>query len=167
MGGLMSKKDMLEVGVVPTPEFLEKHSVEHIETRVAGKKRMRVTDQLWIDYYLKHKHIDNAQYLTATRLLALYRAAGRAQKVTGSLDGMPKGGNGDMSDRNANSLADFNRIARRMGANSFSCVESVVLHDISAAEWARINGRNPKAAPEIFRMALDDLEDAFKRLRDR
>ena len=50
MDGLMSKKDMLEVGIVPTPEFLKKHSVEHIETRVAGKKRMRVTDQLWIDY---------------------------------------------------------------------------------------------------------------------
>lgn len=153
--------------VEPTPEFLAKHSVEEVETRQAGKKRMRVTDQLWIDYYLKHKHIDTAQYFAATRLLALYRAAGRAQKVTGSLDGMPKGGNGEMSDYSADAMADFNRIARRMGRSSFHCVEAVVLHDVSAAEWARNNGRNPKAAPEIFRMALDDLEYAFKRLRDR
>jgi len=42
-----------------------------------------------------------------------------------------------------------------------------VLHDLSAAEWARKHGRNPKAAPEILRVCLDDLEYAFKHLNDR
>ena len=152
---------------LPTPEFLSKHSVEEIETRQAGKKRIRVTDQLWIDYYLKHKHIEAYQYAAATRLLALYRAAGRAQKMTGSMEGMPKGSSGEMSERASDAFADFQKIARRMGRESYSCVEEVVLHDRSAADWARQKGRNPKAAPEILRLCLDDLDDAFKRLRDR
>ena len=77
--------------LTPTDEFLQHHSVEKVETAKAGKKRTRVTDQLWIDYYLKHGHINSHQHITAERLLALYRAAGQAQKVTGSLDAMPKG----------------------------------------------------------------------------
>jgi len=159
----MPDKDAL----LPTPEFLAKHSIEEIETRQAGKKRIRVTDQLWIDYYLKHNHIEPYQYAAATRLLALYRAAGRVQKMTGSMEGMPKGGSAEMTERASDAFADFNKIARRMGRESYSCVEEVVLHDRSAADWARQKGRNPKAAPEILRLCLDDLDDAFTKIHSR
>lgn len=150
----------------PSDEFLQHHTVEEIETSKAGKKRTRVTDQLWIDYYLKHGHIALHQHLTAERLLALYRAAGQAQKVTGSLDALPSG-TAVQSDRSADALMDFFKLKWLMGAEMFGCVQDVVIYDYSAPEWAKRNGRNPKAATEILRMALDSLEDAFKRLHDR
>ena len=152
--------------LTPTDEFLQHHSVEKVETAKAGKKRTRVTDQLWIDYYLKHRHIQPHQHLTAERLLALYRAAGQAQKVTGSLDAMPKG-DAAQSDKSADALMDFFKLKWLMGEEMFGCVQDVVLYDFSAPEWAKRNGRNPKAATEILRMALDSLEDSFKRLHDR
>ena len=152
--------------LTPTDEFLQHHSVEKVETAKAGKKRTRVTDQLWIDYYLKHGHIKSHQHITAERLLALYRAAGQAQKVTGSLDALPSG-NAAQSDRSADALMDFFKLKWLMGSEMFGCVQDVVLYDFSAPEWAKRNGRNPKAATEILRMALDSLEDSFKRLHDR
>tara|TARA_S200002703_G_scaffold143321_1_gene136295 strand:- start:195 stop:698 length:504 start_codon:yes stop_codon:yes gene_type:complete len=158
----VSDHDRLE----PSDEFLQHHTVEKIETTKAGKKRTRVTDQLWIDYYLKHGHIKSHQHITAERLLALYRAAGQAQKVTGSLDALPSG-NAAQSDRSADALMDFFKLKWLMGEEMFGCVQDVVLYDFSAPEWAKRNGRNPKAATEILRLALDSLEDAFKRLHDR
>jgi len=150
----------------PTPEFLQHHSVEQIETSKAGKKRTRVTDQRWIDYYLKHGHIDVHQFNAAERLMALYRAAGRGQKVTVSLTGLPMGGQGDLSEYSATALMDFFKLRWLMGKETFTCVQDVVLHDYSAPDWAKRNGRNPKAATEILRMSLDHLEDSFKRLRE-
>lgn len=159
----MDKPDV----ILPTPEFLAKHSVEEVETRQAGKKRIRVTDQLWIDYYLKHKYISSHQHAAAEHLLRIYRAAGRVQRMTGKMEWTPPSSNTNMTEHASDSFAAFCKIARRMGRESFGCVEDVVLHDMSAAEWARKNGRNPKAAPEILRVCLDDLEYAFKHLNDR
>lgn len=151
----------------PTPEFLQHHSVERVDTAKAGKKRTRVTDQRWIDYYLKHQHITTLQHQTAERLLALYRAAGRSQRITGSLDAMPSATAGDISEYSANALIDYFKIKWLMGSETFGCVEDIVVHDYSAPEWAKKNSRNPKAATEILRMSLDHLNDAFKRLNDR
>jgi len=160
----MSKKSDV---ILPTPEFLAKHSIEEVETRQAGKKRIRVTDQLWIDYYLKHNHINAHQHAAAEQLLHLYRAAGRTQRMTGKMEWVPPSSNSSMTEYASDCFADFQKVVRRMGRESFGCVEDVVLHDMSAAEWARKNGRNPKAAPEILRVCLDDLEYAFKHLNDR
>ena len=84
-----------------------------------------MTDQLWIDYYLKHGHIKTHQHLTAERLLALYRAAGQSQKVTGSLDALPTG-NAGQSDRSADALMIF-KLKWLMGSEMFGCVQDVVL----------------------------------------
>ena len=155
-----------EKRVDPTNEFLQHHSVERVDTAKAGKRRTRVTDQRWIDYYKKHGHITPQQHMAAERLLQLYRAAGRNQKVTGSLDGLPKGSSGDMSDYSATALLDYFKLKWLMGTESFGCVEDIVVHDYSAPEWAKKNSRNPKAATEILRMSLDHLNEAFKRLRE-
>lgn len=150
----------------PTEEFLQHHSVEQIQTAKAGKKRTRVTDQRWIDYYLKHGHITDHQFNAAERLLSLYRAAGRSQRLTTWLTGAPNGGHNDQSEYSANALMDFFKLRWLMGKESFKCVEDIVIYDYSAPDWAKRNGRNPKAATEIMRMSLDHLEDSFKRLRD-
>lgn len=151
----------------PNEHFLKHHSVERVETRKAGEKRIRVTDQRWVDYYLKHGVIDHHQHLSAERLLALYRSAGRTQKVTGSWDLMPSGSSQNTSESSALALKDYFKLKWLMGAEYFGCVEAVVIEDYSAPEWARAKGRNPKAAPEILKMALTDLEDAFKRLHSK
>ena len=44
---------MGKVEVLPTPEFLTKHEVVEKETKRAGEKLLYVTDQLWIDTYLR------------------------------------------------------------------------------------------------------------------
>jgi len=135
--------------LTPTDEFLQHHSVEKVETAKAGKKRTRVTDQLWIDYYLKHRHIQPHQHLTAERLLALYRAAGQAQKVTGSLDAMPKG-NAAQSDRSADALMDFFKLKWLMGEEMFGCVQDVVLYDFSAPEWPKEMAATRKLRPRYY-----------------
>tara|TARA_R100000388_G_scaffold37202_2_gene28901 strand:- start:6 stop:485 length:480 start_codon:yes stop_codon:yes gene_type:complete len=149
----------------PSAEFLQHHTVEEVETAKAGQRRTRVTDQLWIDYYLKHKHITQHQFQAAEQMLALYRAAGGPQKITVSLETLPGPSASDQSERGANALMDYFKLKRIMGTELFGCAQEVVVYDCSAPEWARRHGRNPKAATEIMRMAFDALEDAFKNLR--
>ena len=74
-----------EERVLPTPEFLKKHEVIEKPTKIAGQKILYVTDQLWIDTYFKKGVIDYDQYQTAQRLLGLYMASGRNQKLTATL----------------------------------------------------------------------------------
>tara|TARA_B100000242_G_scaffold81866_1_gene54311 strand:+ start:293 stop:784 length:492 start_codon:yes stop_codon:yes gene_type:complete len=151
----------------PTDEFLNHHTVEKVETRKAGEKRTRVTDQRWIDYYLKHKIIDSVQYKAAEQLLSLYQAARGNQRVTSKWDGMPAGSGGNTSEHSAIALKDYFKLKWLMGSEYFACVQDIVVHDFSAPEWAKAKGRNPKAAPEIMKMALTDLDDAFRRLRSK
>jgi len=154
-----------EERVLPTPEFLKKHEVIEKPTKIAGQKILYVTDQLWIDTYYKKKVIDFDQYQTAQRLLGLYMASGRNQKVTASLTDQVLGNSlsGDF-DRSEVAMMDFIKVARRMGKRSFSIVQDVVLHNYSAKEWAIKNRRNIKASAEILRLSLDDLQDAFEKI---
>tara|TARA_R110002096_G_scaffold432309_1_gene648998 strand:+ start:41 stop:535 length:495 start_codon:yes stop_codon:yes gene_type:complete len=154
-----------EERVLPTPEFLKKHEVIEKPTKIAGQKILYVTDQLWIDTYFKKKVIDFNQYQTAQRLLGLYMASGRNQKLTASLTDQVVGN--DLSkdyDRSEVAMMDFIKVARRMGKRSFSVVQDVVLHNYSAKEWAIKNRRNIKASAEILRLSLDDLQDAFEKI---
>ena len=154
-----------EERVLPTPEFLKKHEVIEKPTKIAGQKILYVTDQLWIDTYFKKKVIDFDQYQTAQRLLGLYMASGRNQKLTASLTDQVVGN--DLSkdyDRSEVAMMDFIKVARRMGKRSFSVVQDVVLHNYSAKEWAIKNRRNIKASAEILRLSLDDLQDAFEKI---
>ena len=64
---------------------MQKHEVIEKPTKIAGQKILYVTDQLWIDTYFKKGVIDYDQYQTAQRLLGLYMASGRNQKLTASL----------------------------------------------------------------------------------
>jgi len=162
---MRKKKAPKEERVLPTPEFLKKHEVVEKETKRAGEKLLYVTDQLWIDTYFKKGVIDYDQYQTAQRLLGLYMASGRNQKLTATLSDQVVGK--DLSndfDRAEVAMMDFIKVARRMGKRSFSIVQDVVLHNYSAKEWAIKNSRNEKASAEILRLSLDDLEDAFKKL---
>jgi len=155
----------VEERVLPTPEFLKKHEVIEKPTKIAGQKILYVTDQLWIDTYFKKKVIDFNQYQTAQRLLGLYMASGRNQKLTASLSDQVVGN--DLSkdyDRSEVAMMDFIKVARRMGKRSFSVVQDVVLHNYSAKEWAIKNRRNIKASAEILRLSLDDLQDAFEKI---
>jgi len=154
-----------EERVLPTPEFLKKHEVIEKPTKIAGQKILYVTDQLWIDTYFKKGVISYDQYQTAQRLLGLYMASGRNQKLTASLTDQVLGNSltGDY-DRSEVAMMDFIKVARRMGKRSFSIVQDVVLHNFSAKDWAIKNHRNQKASAEILRLSLDDLEDAFKKL---
>ena len=154
-----------EERVLPTPEFLKKHEVIEKPTKIAGQKILYVTDQLWIDTYFKKKVIDFDQYQTAQRLLGLYMASGRNQKLTATLSDQVVGN--DLSrdyDRSEVAMMDFIKVARRMGKRSFSVVQDVVLHNYSAKEWAIKNRRNIKASAEILRLSLDDLQDAFEKI---
>jgi hypothetical protein len=162
---MRKKKLPKEERVLPTPEFLQKHEVVEKETKRAGEKLLYVTDQLWIDTYFKKGVISYDQYQTAQRLLGLYMASGRNQKLTATLSDRLGGTSlsGDY-DRSEVAMMDFIKVARRMGKRSFSIVQDVVLHNYSAKEWAIKNRRNEKASAEILRLSLDDLEDAFKKL---
>ena len=152
--------------VLPTPEFLDKFDVEEKQTERAGERRMYVTNQLGIDTYYKKSIIDYSQYLTAQKLLSLFRRAGRHQKVTMTfakepvLKGSERGLNLDEG-----AFSDYNKLRSLMGRNSFSICQDVVCFNLSAKEWAEKNRRNVKASAELFRISLDDLADAFKELK--
>ena len=165
---IIDKREELlrNVKVLPTPEFLDKFDVEEKQTERAGERRMYVTNQLWIDTYYKKSIIDYSQYLTAQKLLSLFRRAGRHQKVTMTfakepvLKGSERGLNLDEG-----AFSDYNKLRSLMGRNSFSICQDVVCFNLSAKEWAEKNRRNVKASAELFRISLDDLADAFKELK--
>jgi len=151
--------------VLPTPEFLKKFDVEERQTERAGERRLYVTNQLWIDTYLKKGIIDYSQHLTAQKLLNLFRRAGRHQKVTMTFTKEPllKGGEKGLN-LDEGAFSDYNKLQRLMGRQSFSICRDVVCFNLSAKEWAIKNRRNIKASAEVFRISLDDLADAFKDL---
>jgi hypothetical protein len=103
--------------------------------------------------------------LTAQKLLALFRRAGRHQKVTMTftkepvLKGFERGLNLDEG-----AFSDYNKLQQLMGRQSFSICRDVVCFNLSAKDWAIKNRRNVKASAEVFRISLDDLADAFKDL---
>lgn len=164
---ILDKRDELirNVKILPTPEFLKKFDVEEKQTERAGERRLYVTNQLWIDTYFKKGIIDYSQHLTAQKLLALFRRAGRHQKVTMTFTKEPvlKG-----SERGLNldegAFSDYNKLQQLMGRQSFSICRDVVCYNLSAKDWAIKNRRNVKASAEVFRISLDDLADAFKDL---
>ena len=152
--------------VLPTPEFLKKHEVIEKPTNRAGEKRLYVTDQLWIDTYYKKDVISYDQYMTGQRLLALFKKAGRVQKVTMSFDKERiETGYSETFNFSSEAFSDYNKLKRLMGSRSFDCVQDVICFNLSAKEWAIKNSRNVKASAEIFRLSLDDLADAFKSLQ--
>ena len=152
--------------VLPTPEFLKKHEVIEKQTNRAGEKRLYVTDQLWIDTYYKKDVISHDQYMTGQRLLALFKKAGRVQKVTMSFDKERiETGYSETFNFSSEAFSDYNKLKRLMGSRSFDCVQDVICFNLSAKEWAIKNSRNVKASAEIFRLSLDDLADAFKSLQ--
>ena len=165
---ILNERDELvrNAKILPTPEFLKKFDVEEKQTERAGERRMYVTNQLWIDTYYKKSIIDYSQYLTAQKLLSLFRRAGRHQKVTMTfakepvLKGSERGLNLDEG-----AFSDYNKLRSLMGRNSFSICQDVVCFNLSAKEWAEKNRRNVKASAELFRISLDDLADAFKELK--
>jgi hypothetical protein len=73
----------------------------------------------------------------------------------------------EMSDFAAACVSDYNKISRLMGKITFGIIRSVVIENNSASDWARYTRRSKKAAPELLRIALDELEDVFKNLNSK
>ena len=152
--------------VLPTPEFLDKVDVIEEDTERAGQKRMRVTNQRWLDIYLKKDVITYEHFMAASRLYSIWSAAGFRQSVTIKYDPLLVGySSSDMSERQSACIADYNKIADKMGKITFSILRAVVIENYSASDWARYNKRAKKAAPEFFRIALDELVDVFKNFK--
>lgn len=149
--------------VLPTPEFLKKFDVIEEKTDRAGEKRMRITNQRWIDVYLKKKVITYAHFLHAERFHYIWEGSQFRGSVTSTLKPVVSGNSkAEMSQKQASCIADYNKISRSMGKITFDLLRAVVIENWSASEWARHNGRQKKAAPELFRLALDELEDVFR-----
>ena len=163
------KKETLKVEkVLPTPEFLSKYEVVEEETQRAGQKRMRVVNQRWIDIYYRKNVISRNNYHYAERLHHIWEGTGLRMSVTTQLKPIIGGtDNKDISDFAAACFADYNKIARLMGNITFDIIRSVVIENNSASDWARKTRRSKKAAPELLRIALDELEDVFKNLNSK
>ncbi len=152
--------------VLPTPEFLSKFDVVEENTDKAGQKRMRVTNQRWLDIYLKKDVISFENFMAANRLYSIWEGAGFRQSVTIKYDPLLVGySNSDMSERQSACIADYNKISDKMGKITFSILRAVIIENYSASDWARINRRAKKAAPEFLRIALDELVDVFKNFK--
>ena len=55
-------------------------------------------------------------------------------------------------------------IAKEMGRTLFSIVENICCYELLATDWAEKEGRPKRSAPDIMRLSLDALGDAFNRL---
>ena len=152
--------------VLPTPEFLQKFDVVEQKTDRAGETRMRVTNQTWLDIYLKKEVITYAHFIHAQRFHSIWEGAQFRGSVTTTLKPVMSGNSkAEMTQRQAACVADYNKIARSMGKITFDILRAVIIDNWSASDWARRNKRAKKAAPELFRIALDELEDVFKNFR--
>ena len=160
------KETPKEEKVLPTPEFLNKFEVVEEDTQRAGQKRMRVVNQRWIDIYYKKKVISKNNYHYAERLHHIWEGTGLRMSITSNMQPTIGGSNKiEMSDFAASCVSDYNKISRLMGKITFGIIRSVVIENNSASDWARYNKRSKKAAPELLRIALDELEDVFKGFR--
>ena len=162
------KETPKEEKVLPTPEFLNKFEVVEEETQRAGKKRMRVVNQRWIDIYYRKNVISRNNYHYAERLHHIWEGTGLRMSVTSNMQPTIGGSSkSEMSDFAAACVADYNKISRLMGKITFGIIRSVVIENNSASDWARHTRRSKKAAPELLRIALDELEDVFKNLKSK
>lgn len=165
----MAKKNKAKVSesvdVLPTPERGQHNRIETQETRKAGKLVRRVVDGTSLDYYLRHKIITLEQHDAGTRLYSLWRQAGLEQRITSRLSDMPAGtGDGMASERAAHAFTDIKKLHREMGGHLYAIAADIACHNLMATEWAEKNGKSKRAAPDLMRLALDALVDAFKRL---
>jgi hypothetical protein len=152
-------------GILPTAERGQHNEIATIETRKAGQRVRKVVDGTSLDYYKRHGIITEEQYFAGMRLYSLWRAAGWEQRLTSTWDSLPSG-NADSSgsERAAMAIADLHILAREMGAQLYGMAEQICCHSLMATEWTEKSGYKKRAAPDLMRLSLDALIDAFKRL---
>lgn len=165
----MAKKSKAKVSagaeVLPTHERGQHNEIVTQETRKAGKLVRRVIDGTSLDYYLRHKIITLEQHDAGIRLYSLWRQSGLEQRITSRLSDMPAGtGDGMASERAAHAFTDLKKLYREMGHHLYGIAADICCHGLMASEWAERNGKSKRAAPDLMRLALDALVDAFKRL---
>jgi hypothetical protein len=165
----MAKKSKAKVfdnaDVLPTPEREQHNKIETLETRKAGKRVRRVVDGTSLEYYRRHGTITPDQYDAGMRLYALWRQAGLEQGITSRMSDMPAGSGDSMaSERAAHAFTDLKKLHREMGGHLYAIAADIACHNLMATEWAEKNGKSKRAAPDLMRLALDALVDAFKRL---
>lgn len=165
----MAKKSKAKVldnaEVLPTAERGQHNEIVTQETRKAGKMVRRVIDGTSLDYYRRHGQITVDQYDAGIRLYSLWRQAGLEQRITSRLSDMPAGSSDGMaSERAAHAFTDLKKLHREMGHHLYAIAADICCHGFMASEWAEKNGKSKRAAPDLMRLALDALVDAFKRL---
>ena len=133
---------------------------ENIDRRLGSPKRMRVTTQTPLDRYFQREQINRRQYEAGMEFYALWRRAGRSQKVTSDYDAVIVDGGG-RSDGNADAFSDYIKILRTIGRDLAQVAQWVCIQGMSANEWAENNGHDPRGGVTVLRLTLDALGDEF------
>jgi len=171
MGPPMSKKSRPHQG---TSDFGTRERLQHTEgiayentdKRLGSPKRMRVTTQTPLDRYYAREQITRRQFEAGQQLYAIWRRAGRAQRLTANYDANIVDGGKNDAESGADAFTEYLSILREIGRDLAGIAQWVCVQGSSANEWAKNNGHDPKGGIVALRLTLDALGDVFKMPRD-
>lgn len=134
---------------------------EPTDKTAGAPKRRRVTTQTPLDRYHSRSQIDQRQYEAGLKFYALYRRGAGTQRVTANYSPAVGKSTNEMTDGQAHAWSDFTTAQREIGRQLNSCAYDVCVVGISAADWAKAHGGDPKGGILVLRLALDALGDHF------
>ena len=134
---------------------------ENVDKRLGSPKRMRVTVQTPLDRYYSREQINRRQFEAGMKLYALWRRAGRAQKLTASYDANIVAGTRGNDEQGHDAFSDYLAALRTIGKDLSDVAQWVVVEGASANEWAKEQGHDPKGGIVALRLCLDALGDVF------
>ena len=139
----------------------DEYREEYVENKAGSPKRRRVTTQTPLDRYFNRDQISQRAYEAGMKFYALHRRGVGTQRVTGKYSPAVGKSNAEMSDGQAHAFTEFAKAQREIGRQLNSCAYDVCIVGISAADWAKAHGGDPKGGILVLRLALDALGDHF------
>tara|TARA_R100001463_G_scaffold60475_1_gene113006 strand:- start:99 stop:611 length:513 start_codon:yes stop_codon:yes gene_type:complete len=154
-----------------TPERLKKADAEDARFERTGKelgakKRLRIVNQMPLDRYYTRQQINRRQYEAGKLLYSIWYRAGQSQRIASNYAAViVDGGSGD-SQGAGEAFSEYIRALRYVGVDLSKVAQWVVIEGMSANDWAKEKGHDPKGGIVALRLCLDGLGDYFKMARD-
>lgn len=133
---------------------------ERTDKRLGGPKRMRITTQTPLDRYYQREQISRRQFEAGEKLYALWRRAGRSQRLVSNYDAVIVDGSSP-TQTHGEAFSDYIAILRDLGQDMGKVAMWVCCEGMNANEAATQLNHDPRGGITLLRITLDGLGDIF------
>lgn len=155
-----SVQSVTDLGTAERMQHNDDFQDEPLTTRPGGPKRRRILTAIPLDRFFHKKLLTRRQFEAGERLRITHAMGNGSQSMSPNLEPRTSGGRQEMTDRAAESHADYGRACKAMGRLAAPVV-AVVIHDEAPNDWARRTMDAGRAGMTLLRVGLDQLADFY------